>query len=380
MSIAPRRLIAVARKEFLHVLRDWRSLALALAIPMVLIWLFGYALTMDLKNVPMVVWDQSRSPQSRELLSQINGSPYFAIESEVDNYRDLTAAVDRRDAMVALVIPGDFSDRLLAGRSTVIQVVLDGSDANNASLALGYLNGLSQLYNQQILARRMALAGRGGFQPAVRAEGRAWYNPDLRSRNVIVPGIIAVVMVVIAAMLTSVTVAREWEMGTMEQLISTPLRVPELVIGKVVPYFVIGLTDVAIAVLMGRLIFQVPLRGNAALLFAMASVFLCGALFMGLMLSIVLKTQVLANQLAIFANYLPTLLLSGFVFGIHNMPAPIQVITYIVPARYFIALLRGIYLKGIGLEVLWLNALLLSAYAAFTVMMAHRKMRLKLEV
>jgi ABC-2 type transport system permease protein len=163
-------------------------------------------------------------------------------------------------------------------------------------------------------------------------------------------------------------------------LISTPVRVPELVIGKVVPYFVIGLTDVAIAVLMGRFIFHVPLRGNPALLFAMASVFLCGALFLGLVLSIVLKTQVLANQLAIFANYLPTLLLSGFVFSIHNMPPPIQVITYIVPARYFIALLRGIYLKGIGLEVLGLNALLLTVYAGLMVLLAHRKMHLKLEV
>ncbi|MGD9365380.1 MAG: ABC transporter permease [Desulfobacteraceae bacterium] len=380
MNFSPRRLAAIARKEFLHVLRDWRSLALALAIPMLLIWLFGYALTMDLKNAPMAVWDQSHTPASRDFLHQLDGSPYFVIRQRTDNYRALIDALDRRGVIAALVIPADFSDRLQAGRSTTLQILLEGSDANNANLAMGYINGLTQLFNRKIMVRRLQRTGAGPAVAAVEADIRAWYNPDLRSRNVIVPGIIAVVMVVIAAMLTSVTIAREWETGTMEQLISTPVRVPELVIGKVVPYFVIGLTDVAIAVLMGRFIFHVPLRGNPALLFAMASVFLCGALFLGLVLSIVLKTQVLANQLAIFANYLPTLLLSGFVFSIHNMPPPIQMITYIVPARYFIALLRGIYLKGIGLEVLGLNALLLTAYAGIMVVVAHRKMRLKLEV
>jgi ABC-2 type transport system permease protein len=380
MNFSPRRLAAIARKEFLHVLRDWRSLALALAIPMLLIWLFGYALTMDLKNAPTAVWDQSHTPASRDFLHQLDGSPYFVIRQRPDNYRALTEALDRRDVIAALVIPTDFADRLQSGRSVTLQILLEGSDANNANLALGYITGLTQLFNRKIMVRRLQRTGPGRPILPIEAETRAWYNPDLRSRNVIVPGIIAVVMVVIAAMLTSVTIAREWETGTMEQLISTPVRVPELVIGKVVPYFVIGLTDVAIAVLMGRFIFDVPLRGNPALLFAMASVFLCGALFLGLVLSIVLKTQVLANQLAIFANYLPTLLLSGFVFSIHNMPPPIQVITYIVPARYFIALLRGIYLKGIGLEVLGLNALLLTAYAGLMVVVAHRKMHLKLEV
>jgi ABC-2 type transport system permease protein len=379
MNLSLRRLIAVARKEFLHVRRDWRSLALALAIPVVLILLFGYALTMDLKNVPTVVWDQSRTPQSRDFLSHIDGSPYFSIDHRAGNYHEVTIAIERRRALVALVVPSDFADRLLSGRQVFIQLVVEGSDTNNANLAAGYLTGLAQIYNRQVLIKRLAVAGRPPPVPAVDARIRVWYNPDLRSRNVIVPGIIAIVMVVIAAMLTSVTIAREWETGTMEQLISTPLKVPELVIGKVVPYFVIGLSDVGIAVLMGRFLFDVPLRGNPALLFVMASIFLCGALFMGLTLSIVLKTQVLANQISIVANYLPTLLLSGFVFSIHNMPAPIQLITYIVPGRYFIAILRGIYLKGIGLEVLWLNAILLCIYAIVLVVAAHARMRLKLE-
>lgn len=379
MTLSMRRLGAVARKEFLHVLRDWRSLTLALAIPVLLVCLFGYALTMDLNHVPTAVWDQSRSPQSRELISLLQGSPYFDIRQTPDSYQKITEAMDRRDVMVALVLPVDFADRLLAGRMTAVQVIVDGSDANNANLAAGYITALAQIYNRRVAVQHLERMDGTRAPLPVTAEMRAWYNPDLRSVNVIVPGIIALVMAVIAAMLTSVTVAREWEMGTMEQLISTPLRVPELVVGKVIPYFAVGLADVTLAVVMGRFVFDVPLRGNAALLFAFASIFLGGVLFFGMMLSIVLKSQVLANQLALFATYLPTLLLSGFVFSIHNMPPPIQVITYIVPARYFIDAMRGIFLKGIGLEILGLNAFLLILYTTLMVLLAHRKMRFKLE-
>jgi ABC-2 type transport system permease protein len=370
------RFIAVARKEFIHVVRDWRSLVLAIAIPMLLIALFGYALTMDLKNVPTAVWDQSRTAESRELLSLFDGSAYFSVDHFTEGYRDLTDKLDAGTVMVALVIPVDFADHIRAGRAVEIQALIDGSDANNAILAIGYVNAIGRIYNDRIHTASGVFQGLAG---QVALEPRAWYNPDMESRNVIIPGIIALVMVVIAAMLTSVTMAREWETGTMEQLISTPIRVPELVLGKVVPYFVIGLADVAIAVAMGRWIFDVPLRGSTGLLFLSASVFLTGALFLGLLLSIVLKTQVLANQIALFTGYLPTLLLSGFVFGIYNMPAAIQAITFIVPARYFIALLRGIFLKGIGLEILWLNAALLTLYAAVMVILSHRKMKLKLE-
>jgi len=377
--ISPRRLSAVARKEFIHLIRDWRSLALSIAIPVLLIALFGYALTMDLSDVPTTVWDQSRTAESRELLSLFDGSPYFSLAWRVDNFRALQACLDDGRALVALVIPSDFADRIRGRRPVAIQAIVDGADANNGRLALGYVTAIGQIYNRTLVAQRLTGRNRAGTLVPLALEPRAWYNPDLQSRNVIIPGIIALVMVVIAAMLTSVTIAREWETGTMEQLISTPIRVPELVIGKVIPYFVIGLTDVAIAVAIGRLVFGVPLRGSPGLLFAMASVFLTGALFLGLLLSIVLKTQVLANQLALFSNYLPTLLLSGFVFGIHNMPLPIQAITFIIPARYFIVMLRGIFLKGIGLEILWLNALLLCLYALAMVILAHKKMTLKLK-
>jgi ABC-2 type transport system permease protein len=374
-----RRLSAIVRKESLHVIRDWRSLTLALAIPIIMILLYGYALTLDLRNVPTVIWDQSRSPQSRELLSLFQGSPYFSVTGYEDSYGDLQRAIDRGRAMVAVIIPYDFADKVQSGKHVKIQVIVDGSDANTSRLATGYATGIGMIYARNVGSERMQLKGKGDLTPPVELVPRSWYNPDLRSQNVLIPGIIALVMIVVAAMLTSVTVAREWETGTMEQLISTPLRGPELIVGKVIPYFLIGMTDVAMAVAMGKWIFDVPVVGNAGLLFAMAAFFLTGALFFGLTLSIVLKSQTLANQMAIMVGFLPTLLLSGFVFAIENMPLPLQIITYIVPARYFITILRGIYLKGIGLEILWIDALFLLVYSVIMITIAHRKFRFKLE-
>lgn len=373
------RLIAVARKEFIHVMRDWRSLYLSLAIPVILIMLFGYALTLDLRNVPTVVFDQSRTAQSRELLSLYEASPYFFMVGYYDDYASVQLALERGDALVAIVVPSDFAQRINARKSVAVQILGDGSDANTSRLAMGYAASVGMIYSSSVTAKMMRFMEQPDLKPPVEMVSRSWYNPDLRSQNVIIPGIIAIVMVVIAAMLTSVTIAREWETGTMEQLISTPLKGPELIFGKVIPYFTIGMADVAIAVAMGKWMFQVPIVGNAALLFAMAAVFLTGALFWGMFLSIVLKSQVLANQIALVSGYLPTLILSGFVFAIENMPHFIQMITYIVPARYFIAILRGIYLKGIGLEIILLDAVLLSVYALIMIVLANRQFKFKLE-
>lgn len=374
-----RRLAAVARKETLHVLRDWRSLTLALAIPLVLILLYGHALTLDLRLVPTVVWDQSKTSASRELLELFAGSPYFSIRGYRDGYQGLQHDLDRGAAMIALVIPADFAPRVKAGKPVAIQIIGDGSDANTSRLAMNYAATLGAIYAGNVAAEQKELQGRGRLQPAVEMEQRSWYNPDLRSQTVLVPGIIALVMVVVAAMLTSTTIAREWESGTMEQLISTPLTAPELIFGKVVPYFAVGMIDVALAVFIGRWVFAVPIVGNAGLLFALAALFLTGILFFGLLLSIRLKSQVLANQMAIITGFMPTLLLSGFVFAIENMPLPLQFLTYIVPARYFIAILRGIYLKGIGLEILWLDAVFLGVYALIMIVAANRAFAFKLE-
>jgi ABC-2 type transport system permease protein len=374
-----RRVWAIARKEFLHVLRDPRSLGLALAIPVLLLVLFGYALTLDVDNVPMVVWDQDGTPVSRELVSRFLGSRYFGLAGHVENYRAVEEALDSRQALVALVVLRGFAGEVATGRKAEVQLIADGSDANTATLAIGYADALVQTYSQEIIIRTAQRVGAAVLQPPLNVQSRVWFNTDLESKNYIIPGLIAVIMMIITALLTALTIAREWERGTMEQLISTPVRGPELIVGKLVPYFAIGMFDVLVAVLMGQFLFHVPLRGSIPLVFGVSAVFLLGALSMGLLISVVAKNQLMANQLAMVTTFLPTFLLSGFIYAIANMPKPIQVITHIIPARYFIALLRGVYLKGVGLRVMAVDAAFLTAFGLVMFTLAIMKFKKKLE-
>ena len=374
----PLRVWAVARKEFIHVIRDPRSLGMGIAIPMLLLLLFGYALTLDVDNVPLVVWDQSESPASRQLVSGFLGSRYFLLRSYVHNYPEVEQAVDSRRALMALIIPRDFSGRIESGRLAPVQIVVDGSDSNTATIAMGYADVVALAYSQGVAVNTLRRTGGRMIQTPVDLRPRVWFNADMESKNYIIPGLIAVIMMVIAALLTSLTVAREWESGTMEQLISTPLKGSELILGKLLPYFAIGMLDVLLVVVMGQFLFRVPLRGNVALLFAMAAIFLAGALSLGMVISIVTKSQLLASQLAMVLTFLPSFLLSGFMYAISNMPHAIQVVTYLIPARYFVALLKGIYLKGIGLEILALEAGLLTVFGAAMVLFANLKFKKKL--
>ena len=244
------RIRAIARKESVHILRDPRSLGMAIAIPMLMLLLFGHALTLDVDNVPVVVWDQSGTPQSREMISRFGGSRYFAIIGHAESYRPLEEAIDSRLALAAIVIPSDFADQLAAGREATVQMIVDGSDANTATIAAGYARAVTSAYSQQVAMRTASRHGSPAPAMPVEVRPRVWYNATMESRNYIIPGLIAVIMAVIAALLTSLTVAREWESGTMEQLISTPVRGPELIIGKMLPYFAIGMLDVLLAVLM----------------------------------------------------------------------------------------------------------------------------------
>ena len=377
--LALKRVYAVARKEMLHVVRDPRSLGMAIAIPMLLLMLFGYALTLDVDNVPLVVWDQDQTPASRELISRFLGSRYFSLIEHVHDYRQVERAIDTGEALAGLVVPRGFAGGIAAGRESPVQLLVDGSDSTTATLAMGYADTVVLGYSQHLVLRQAQRTGGTARRAPVDLRPRVWYNADLESKNYIIPGLIAVIMMVIAALLTSLTVAREWERGTMEQLISTPIKGWELVTGKLLPYFLIGLLDVALAVFMGEFLFQVPLRGSVALLFAVAAVFLAGALALGLLISIVTKSQLLASQLAMVLTFLPSFLLSGFMYAISNMPKPIQIVTYAIPARYFVALLKGIYLKGVGLRFLAFEAGLLSAFAVLVVLAAIGKFRKKLE-
>jgi ABC-2 type transport system permease protein len=374
-----RRLWAVARKEFIHVVRDARSLSISIALPMLMLILFGYALSLDVDNVPLVVWDQSQSPVSRDFISRFNGSRYFSLQRYTESYRDLEGAIDSRQALVGLIIPTDFAGRVESGRPATAQLIVDGSDSNTATLAIGYAEGLTQAFSQEVALQKIQRAGATLRRNPLEMQPRVWFNADLESRNYIIPGLIAVIMMIIAALLTSLTVAREWERGTMEQLISTPVKSQELILGKLLPYFSIGLFDVLLAVLMGKFVFKVPLRGSVVLLFVMAAIFLAGALSMGILMSITTRSQLLASQMAMVLTFLPAFLLSGFAFAIHNMPKPLQWITYLIPARYFITLLKGIYLKGIGLKVLGLEAALLTLFGAAMVAVANLIFKKKLE-
>lgn len=373
------RLWAVARKELLHILRDPRSLAMGIAIPMLLLVLFGYALTLDVDDVPLVVWDQSGTPASRALVSGFQGSRYFSLRAFVDGYEEIERAIDHGDALMAVVIPADLGRATGAGVAPTVQILVDGSDSNTAATAIGYAENVVRRWSQGIALDRLRRSGGRTVPLPLEVRSRVWFNADMESKNYIIPGLIAVIMMVIAALLTSLTVAREWETGTMEQVVSTPLKGPELILGKFLPYFGIGLLDVALAVLTGAFVFDVPLRGSVPLLFGMAAVFLTGALALGLVISIVTKGQLLASQLAMVLTFLPAFLLSGFMYDIGNMPRPIQVVTHLVPARYFVALLKGIYLKGVGLEVLAPQALLLAAFSVVMLTIATIKFRKNLE-
>jgi ABC-2 type transport system permease protein len=366
-----RRIWAVARKEGIHIIRDWRSLVMGIAIPILLLILFGYALTLDVDQVPLVVWDQSGTQASRDFTRPFEGSPYFALRRFVRTYAEVERAIDAGEALVALVIPVDFASDLGAGRTARAQAIVDGSDSNTATIVLGYIDTVARTYNQDLAIEQAARSSGRTVMVPLDLRPRVWFNADMESKNYIIPGLIAVIMMVIAAMLTSLTVAREWETGTMEQIISTPLKGPELILGKLLPYFGIGMLDVLIAVLMGEFVFEVPLRGNVALLFSMAAIFLAGALSLGMLISIVTKTQLLASQLAMVVTFLPAFLLSGFMYDISNMPKAIQAITHVVPARYFVSLLKGIYLKGIGLELLLLEAALLAVFGLLVLLAAN---------
>jgi ABC-2 type transport system permease protein len=372
------RVTAVARKESLHVIRDSRSLLMAIGTPVLLLMLFGYALSLDVDHVPMAVWDQSGTERSRDFVSRFAGSRYFSVRQSVDNYSDLMRLIDTGRVMMGLVVPRDFAQKIDAGRDVPVQLVVVGSDSNTATIAIGYADVIAQIYALDLTLEQNQRRGGQGLTIPIDVRPRVWFNEELESRNYIIPGLIAVIMMVIAAMLTSLTVAREWERGTMEQLISTPVKPGELILGKLIPYFAIGMCDVLLAVLMGEFVFHVPLRGNVALLFGISTIFLTGALAMGILISIVTKSQLLSSQVAVVATFLPAFLLSGFIFTIANMPRAIQMVTYLIPARYFVAILKGIYLKGVGLEILAGQVGLLIVYAVVMVLLANWKFKKKL--
>jgi ABC-2 type transport system permease protein len=372
-----RRTRAVARKEFLHILRDPRSLIMALAFPFLMILLFGYALTLDVDRIPTVVYDADRTPESRELISRFQGSRYFEILGTTNSYGVIEQKINADECMLGLVIPQDYSRDLFLGRKPQIQLLFDGSDSNTASIALGYANAIVQPLALEILTQGQNGAGDSSSIAPVNARLRVWYNSQLKSKNYIVPGLIALILMIIGALLTSLTLAREWEMGTMEQLLSTPLRPAEVALGKMSAYFVLGLIDMLLTIIVGVGVFRVPQHGSYIFLLATGCLFLIGALFWGILVSALTRSQLVAYQLAMVSSFLPAFLLSGFVFAIENMPIPVQVVTHIFPTRYFVTILKGIFLRGVGMEVVYAEVGLLALYAALVFLVAVKRLKLK---
>jgi ABC-2 type transport system permease protein len=372
-----RRIRAVAAKELLHIVRDRRSLAMALAVPLLMLILFGYALTLDVDRIPTLVYDSDRTPHSRDLIAQFSGSRYFQILGYVNDYGAIERKIDQDRCLLGVVIQRNFSRDLLAGRKAEVQLIFDGSDSNTASIAKGYADALLQAYSSRIRTREMDRRAGAKLDPPVDGRLRVLYNSELKSRNYIVPGLISVILAIITALITSLTIAREWEMGTMEQLLSTPLRPAELVLGKMAAFFSVGFVDTLISVVVAVLVFDVPLRGNPLFLIVTSCLFLIGSLCWGILISALARSQVLAYQMGMLSSFLPAFLLSGFVYSIENMPWVIQVVSHIVPARYFVSILKGVFLKGVGPGVLWGETAFLFGYAAIVFLLATRALRQK---
>ncbi|MEI8348555.1 MAG: ABC transporter permease [Candidatus Omnitrophota bacterium] len=372
-----KRICAIALKEFVQIKRDPRSLGLAIGIPVFMLLIFGYGLSLDIDHVRTIVWNQDASSQfSRDFLLNFKNSKYFKIVGYTDNYRDIQHMIDSGEVLMALIIPKEFSRYLESGKPAPLQLIVDGSDANTATISMNYVRSVVAKYNVDLLTSTFA---EHGLKPPrlVDARPRIWFNEGLNSTWFIVPGVIAMIMMIISSLLTSICIAREWERGTMEQLISTPVKTPELVIGKFIPYFAIGLLDLAIGVFMARFLFGVPFRGSYFLLTVLSALFLTGALFQGILISVVARTQLMATQLASLSTMIPTVLLSGFIYPIFNMPKFIQPFTYLIPARYYIVILRELFLKGNGIQTMWDEALFLLLFAAGMLVLAVRRFRKK---
>jgi ABC-2 type transport system permease protein len=360
-----RRAWAVFRKELIHIRRDPVSLLQVILLPVVLLILYGYALTFDIKHVTVAVYDQEQSRLSEDFVNRFRGTQYFRLTRFVSSYPELEWLIDKRVVQVGLVLPYDFSWWYKTGKTAPVQVLLDGTDCNTANIVLGYVQTVASAYNQELQVELLNSKGLTRQEAPIDSQMRFWFNEDLESRNYIVPGLIAVIMTVVGALLTALTVVRERERGSMEGLLATPLKKTELLLGKVGPYFFIGMLDMFIVMGMGKFLFEVPLKGSALLLIFLSAVFLLAILGHGLLISVSAENQLQAFQMAMLTTFLPSFLLSGFVFSIYLMPWPLQLLSYIVPARYMVAISKGIYLKGIGLKYLWPDALMLAAAAAF---------------
>ncbi len=374
-----RRLLAMALKEALQIWRDPRSLAVALLMPLMQMAILGYGVSLDIKHVPLCIYDQENSQASRAVVERFVSSGWFSVGHVITRYSGIRRAMDRSECIAAIVIPANFSRTLAATGSAPVQAIFDATDVNTTNIALGYAQGVVAQENADISAQwdmshdvQPSQAGQIELDPSV------WFNETLDSRYFIIPGVVAVILALVGAQLTSLTISREWERGTMEQLISTPISALEVMLGKLIPYFAIGLVDAAFCLGVTIFWFGVPFRGDVATLFVTTALFNIVVLGIGYLISVRIRSQLGASQIALMVTMLPTTLLSGYTFPIDQMPAPIRALTYIVYPRYYVTILRAIFLKGSGLADLWGPVLGLCLYAAAIIWLASRAFRKQL--
>jgi ABC-2 type transport system permease protein len=374
------RLRCLVRKEFLELRMNPRLLRLVIIAPILQLTMLGYAATTDVKNVPLLVADGDRSAASRELVARFEASPNFSVVATVTAVNEIEPYLERGRASLALSIPAGYGASIRAGRPVKVQVVADGTDSNSTTVALGYATSLIGGYAQDLIDSVTvgpdAGPGRGGAAlPGIDARIRVWFNPQLESRHFMIPGVLALVLLIVTANLAAMAIVREKELGTLEQLNVTPLRRWELIVGKLLPYGLIALVDVLLVVAVAVLWFEVPLRGSFALLFGMSVLYVLSTLALGLFISTISDTQQQAMMTATFFFLTPMIYLSGFIFPIENMPAIIQPFTYLIPLRYFLVIVRGIFLKGIGLDLLWPQAAALGTWGVVMLALAVARSR-----
>jgi len=366
------RFLAMARKEFIQILRDARSLFIVVIMPVTLMLLFGYGVSLDLKGLPIYVYDRDGSRQSQDLLKHFQASEYFNVVRVVSNYPALTRGLDDGSARMGIVVPWDFSQRLHDGGPAQVQALVDGTDDNSANVLIGYAQAIVQVYSSDIQLDWLRNRGQLAQPAPVNVETRTWYNEDLESSAFIVPGVLALVMSVIGAFLTSLTIAREWERGTMEQLIATPVTLVEIMLGKLLPYFAIGMFDVIVCALLAIYWFHVPFRGSFVTLLVSSAMFMGVVLALGFFISVIAKSQFAASQIALLVTFLPAFLLSGFLFAIEQMPVVLQWITRTLPARYYVSVLKKIFLKGTPTAMLYADLVPLAVFAMVLALLAAR--------
>ena len=366
------KILAVMRKEMRQIRRDRRTLLILLFVPAFFLLVYGYALNFDIRHIAIGVDDRDHSSASREVVSAFSNSGYFDVVATVANAREIDGLLNRNDARAVLVIPAKFGSDAAAGRPTSVQVIVDGDNANTATTVVGYVLGIITAISSryEVEAHLGAPAG-----PLLTLEPRVWYNPELKSTFFLVPGLIAYIAMLTAVVSTSLSVVREKELGTMEQVRMAPIGPPEYVIGKTIPYFFISLAAATLIVLAAMALFDLPMRGSWVMLLASTSLFLFAALGLGLLVSTIAESQQVAFQIALLTSYLPTLMLSGFIFPISTMPAFLQAVTYAVPARYFLVILRGIVLKGVGPAIFWPQLAALATFAVIILGLASLRLR-----